>query len=220
MINLRIVEDYKEYIISFLGQLRVFTPVAIIIVFINLSCTKTDIFPVCPDDNCYATMYLPGSQDSNGYYHVPLDWSREYYPYFHVDIDASPTSEPYKYNGDSVVSAKFDSDTSWVIGDTLVIKQAYYKPFTGEWSSTAGPLPTDWRNLNLTQFKGTVINVAQNTTIYFSQKQEGFLTTRRTLGPFPPHMKGDTITIYMQVIWDAGDNSIVKDDYTEKFIVE
>lgn len=220
MINLELVEDYRECVNSFAGQLRAFRAAAMPLLLLStLSCTKTDIFPVCPDDDCQATMYFPGPQDKNGYYHITLDWSQEYYPYFHVDIDASPTSEPYKYNGDSVVSAKFDSDTSWVIGDTLVMKQAYYKPFTGEWSSTAGALPTHWRNLNLTQFKGTVINIAQNTSIYFSKKQ-GSLTTRRTLGPFPPHMKGDTITVFMEVIWDAGDYSLKKSGYKEKFIVE
>jgi hypothetical protein len=44
--------------------------------------------------------------------------------------------------------------------------------------------------------------------------------SRRYLGPFIPEMIGDTITVNMRILWDAGDNSIVKDHYEQKFIVE
>lgn len=216
----KLTVDYKEFVVNFAGQLRAFRAAAWpLVALTTLSCTKTGISPVCPDGNCYATMEFPGKLDKNGYYHVSLDWSQEYYPYFHLDINAAPTNEPYRYNGESVVTAKFDSDTSWVIGDTLVMRQAYYKPFTGKWTSTGGALPTHWKNLDLTQFKGTVVNIAQNTSIYFRQK-DTILSSRRTLGPFPPHLKGDTITVFMEVIWDAGDLSLKKSGYKEKFIVE
>jgi hypothetical protein len=33
-------------------------------------------------------------------------------------------------------------------------------------------------------------------------------------------MIGDTVTVYMRVFWDGGDHSILKDKYSQKFIVE
>ena len=220
MRNLKHVNDYKEFVIKSAGKLRAFRAAAWpILILTSFSCTPPSISTTCPTGNCNASIVFSEEIDENGYYHVPLDWNQEYYPYFSVDIQADPTSPEYYYNGDPVVTAQFDSDTAWVIGDTLVMKQAYYKPFSGEWTSTGGALPTHWKNLDLTQFAGTIINIAQNTHIYF--KKEGpKVTSKRVLGPFAPHLKGDTITIYMEVMWDAGDNSIIKSDFLEKFIVE
>ena len=220
MKKLKLTVDYKEFVVKFAGQLRAFRAAAWpILILTTLSCTQPDEPSVCITGDCTASILFPVSADKNGYYHVPLDWNQEYYPYFDVEVQVSPTSPEFYYNGDSVVAARFDSDTSWVIGDTLVMKQAYYKPFTGEWTSTGGALPTHWKNLNLSQFSGTVVNIAQNTSIYF-KKNDKNLTSKRILGPFPPHIKGDTITIFMEVTWDAGDLSVTKSDFQEKFIVE
>lgn len=220
MTNLELAKDYKEFVVKFAGQLRAFRAAAWpLVLFLALSCSKEDVLATCPTGDCNASIIFPQAADKNGYYHVRLDWNQEYYPYFSVDVEADPTSPEYYYNGDPVVTAQFDSDTAWVIGDTLVMKQAYYKPFTGEWTSTGGALPTHWKNLDLTQFKGTIVNIAQNTHIYF-KKNGNKMTSKRVLGPFPPHLKGDTITLYMEVMWDAGDNSVRKPYFLEKFIVE
>lgn len=220
MRNLKHVNDYKEFVVKSAGKLRAFRAAAWPILLLSaLSCSKTTVSTTCPTGDCNATIIFTEDIDENGYYHVPLDWNQEYYPYFIVDIEADPTSPEYYYNGDPVVTAQFDSDTAWVIGDTLVMKQAYYKPFSGEWTSTGGALPTHWKNLDLTQFTGTVVNIAQNTHIYF-RKEGSKVRSKRVLGPFAPHLKGDTITIYMEVMWDAGDNSLIKSDFLEKFIVE
>lgn len=220
MKNTRFVQELKRFISNPAGKLRAFRAAAWpILTFLALSCSKTAVTPTCLDGDCDARILFTEEIDKNGYYHVKLDWQQEYYPYFSVDVEADITAPEYHYNGDPVVTAQFDSDTAWVIGDTLVMKQAYYKPFTGEWSSTGGALPTHWRNLDLTQFSGTVVNIAQNTHIYFKQKGDK-VVSKRILGPFAPHLKGDTITIFMEVMWDAGDNSFIRSDYFEKFIVE
>ena len=220
MIKLELTTDYVEFVNRIAGKLRAFRAAALpILILTALSCSKDTVSTTCPGGDCYAIMVFPQSIDENGYYHVPLDWSREYYPYFSVDVVADMTSPEYHYAGDPVVTARFDSDTSWVIGDTLVMKQAYYKPFSEEWSSTGGALPSHWRNLDLTQFSGTVVNIAQNTHIYFKEVN-GKVTSKRILGPFPPHLIGDTITVFMEVTWDAGDMSVTKSNFLEKFIVE
>ena len=216
----KLTVDYKEFVVKFAGQLRAFRAAAWPIVILTaFSCTKDSVPTVCSDGICDASMIFPVEADKNGYYHIPLDWDQEYYPYFSIDVEADTTSPEYRYAGDPVITARFDSDTSWVIGDTLVMKQAYYRPFSGEWTSTGGALPTHWKNLNLTQFAGTVVNIAQDTHIYFKENGDK-VTSKRVLGPFAPHLKGDTITVYMEVMWDAGDYSVINPLYLEKFIVE
>lgn len=185
-----------------------------------LSCEKDDLSPsyICTNGDCDAAMIFPVLPDANGYYHVELDWSREYLPYFAVDVRASQVIPEFRYNEESVVSANFDSDTSWVIGDSLVMKVPLFRPFTGDWSQS-GPLPSGWQDVTLNQFEGIEVNIAQPTTIYF-RKVGAAMESRRILGPFIPEMIGDTITVAMRVHWDAGNYSVTKDDYSQKFIVE
>lgn len=184
------------------------------------SCT-VDPIPVdtCTTGECDARMIFPTQVDENGYYHVKLDWSRQYLPYFIVDVQATPVSEELRYNGESVVEARFDSDTSWVIGDTLVMTVPLFKPFTGLFTQEGNPLPDQYLDIPLTQFAGTEVNIVQPTGIYFRQSGNK-LVSRRVVGPFIPQMIGDTITVAMRVLWDAGSYSVVKDNYVEKFIVE
>ena len=67
--------------------------------------------------------------------------------------------------------------------------------------------------------EGIEVNIAQSSPIYFHSKPEGY-KTRRYLGPFIPQMIGDTISVYMKVFWDAGHNSVVKDHYIEKYMLD
>ena len=201
-------------------QLRAFRAAAVgFISYLALSCTPEPVLPaVCESGDCSSYIDFNRDKDSNGYYHVSLDWTGEYLPYFYVDVHADKTNPQYQYNNASVVTAEFDSNTSWKIGDTLVIQQAIYSPF-GPTTSTGIPLPVDYTDLTLTQFNGVEVNIAQRTELYF-REQEGKFSTRRYLGPFIPQMIGDTISIYMRVHWDAGMSSIEKSKYIEKFIVK
>lgn len=186
--------------------------------FALASCTIDPIAPETCPGGCDAQMIFPIQADSNGYYHMELDWDGEYLPWFAVDVKATPIVPEYQYNGTSVVEARFDSNTSWVLGDDLVIQQAIYTPF-GDYTSTWLPIPTSWIDVELPQYEGEEINIAQNSSIYFSERNDS-LYSKRILGPFPPTMKGDTITVYMRVFWEAGNHSILKDDFSQKFIVE
>ena len=185
-----------------------------------LSCSKDALpTPPCLGGDCDARMIFPADKDANGYYHIKLDWSREYLPYFIIDVEASTISPEYRYNDISFVQANFHSDTSWVIGDTLVMQVPLFKPFTGNWTQTGNLIPSSIVDLPLTQFAGIEVNVVQSATIQFSE-DNGVLKSRRVVGPFIPTMIGDTVTIAMKVKWDAMYEKIQKDNFVEKFIVE
>jgi len=186
--------------------------------FALASCTIDPIAPETCPGGCDAQMIFPVEADANGFYHLELNWDGEYLPWFSVDVKATPIVPEYQYNGSSVVEARFDSNTSWVLGNNLVIQQPLYSPF-GNYTSNWLPIPTSWIDVELPQYEGEEINIAQNTSLYFSEKN-GSLYSKRILGPFPPTMIGDTITVYMRVFWEAGDQSILKDDFSQKFIVE
>ena len=136
------------------GELRAFRAAAWpLLTLLALACSKPSDPSVCITGDCNAEMVFPISLDENGYYHVDLSWDQEYYPYFSIDINASPIDPFYFYGDSPVASAEFDSNTSWIVGDTLVMRQEYYLPFTTPWNSN-GPLPYYIGNLNLTQFAG------------------------------------------------------------------
>lgn len=212
-----LIKIMSRYIkVKIARRLRAFRAAACLLIL--ASCTPDEIATdTCPG-GCDAQMIFPVQADANGYYHIELDWTGEYLPWFYVDIKATPTAPEYRYNGDSVVEARFDSNTSWVLGEDLVIQQPLYTPF-GNYTSNGIPIPSSWVDVNLPQYKGQEVNIAQNTSLYFSEKN-GSLYSRRILGPFPPTIVGDTITVYMRVFWEAGDQSILKDNFSQKFIVE
>jgi len=187
--------------------------------FALASCEVEPLAPETCPGGCDAQMIFPVEADANGYYHIDLNWDGEYLPWFYVDVEATEVDNEYKYNNNSVVEATFDSNTSWIIGSDLIIQQPIYNPFFGNYTSSWEPIPTEFVDVELPQYAGTELNIAQGTKLYFSKKN-GKLKTRRVLGPFPPAMKGDTITLYMKVYWEAGPLSFTKDDFSQKFIVE
>lgn len=220
MIKYKFTVELRRFINKSAGKLRAFRAAAVgLLTVLTLSCTKDDTPAPCLNGPCDAQMIFPVQPDQNGYYHIKLDWSREYLPYFIIDVEASLIDPWYHYNGVSVVEAAFDSNTTWVIGEDLVFTDPTYSPFQGNYSSSGTPLPTGYTNLVLSQFKGTKVNVVQSTSIRF--KEDGNkLTSKRVVGPFPPTMIQDTITLYMEVFWDAGNKSVLRSDFLEKFIVE
>ena len=219
MIKHKYTVELEEFISKSAGKLRAFRAAAVAVLsLLALSCSKDEFATVCLGGECEATMEIPGTTDVNGYHHIDLSWDQEFYPYFILDINATPIDPSQYIGGNPVATGRFDSDTTWIIGDTLVVKQVYYEPFTEPWTSN-GPLPSYSGNLLLSQFAGTEVNVAQGTSVYFSQKN-GEFTTKRTIGPFPPHMINDTITVFMEVTWRGSSETIKKSHYSEKFIIE
>mgnify|MGYP000153260571 CR=1 FL=1 len=183
------------------------------------SCEKETFSPPCESGECDAYIASTFFKDSNGYYHAELDWTREYYPYFNLDIHANKTSPNYWYNGESVVRAQFDTDSYFVLNDSTAFTISLYQPWLGLWTYDGTPIPYQNTTIYLSQFEGTIVPVVQDTEILFSEDNSGDFTTRRTVGPFPPSMIGDTISIFMRVKWDIGE-TYEKDHYIEKFIIE
>ena len=192
--------------------------IILILLVLFASCSK-DALPEACSGGCDARMELPGYLDSNGYYHVDLDFNGTYLPRFSIDVFATPILPEYQYNEISVVSAEFDSDTFWKLGENLIYKIAYYNPFSSNYTSSS-VLPSRIEELTLDIFAGQEINIVQNTEIYFKEnKPSQELYTKRIVGPFPPQIVGDTITIFAEIYWEAGNQS--KFQYLEeKFIVE
>ena len=201
-------------------NLRAFRAAATLLILSTLSsCEKESFAPPCETGDCNAYIESMFYKDSNGYYHAELDWNSEYYPYFVLDVYADRTSQEYRYNNVSVVTAQFDTDSYFVLQDSVAFTISLYQPWLGLWTYDGVPIPYENTTIYLDQFEGTIVPVVQDTEIYFSDDELGNFSTKRTVGPFPPSMIGDTISIFMKMRWDIGD-IIVKDDYIEKFIIE
>lgn len=201
-------------------NLRAFRAAATLLILTALfSCEKESFAPPCETGECNAYIESMFYKDSNGYYHAELDWTREYYPYFTLDIYADRTSQEYRYNNVSVVTAQFDTDSYFVLQDSVAFTISLYQPWLGLWTYDGVPIPYENTTVYLNQFEGTIVPVVQDTQIYFSDDELGNFTTKRVVGPFPPSMIGDTISIFMKMRWDIGD-ILEKDNYIEKFIIE
>ena len=208
---------------KFSGQLRAFRAAASLsIIALTLSCEKEVLIPnTCEDAICDAVITSQYTIDSNGYTHVDLEWTSDFLPYFTIDIEASRTSPEWYYNDQPVVSAEFDTDSYYVLGDSLAFTLPLYNSFTGLETYQGYPIAVQDTTIYLNQFEGMVFPVVQNDTrIYFSDDENGRFTSKRTVGPIPQGFEGDTITVYMKVLWDAGSNSVIKDHYIEKYIIE
>jgi hypothetical protein len=207
---------------NFAARLRAFRAAACIFLLpFAASCVHDDIVPQgCIGGECNAIIDFGIGKDINGFYHVKLDWNREYLPYFTIKASASRIPEEHHYNKVPYVSADFDSDTFWVIGEGVTYREPLYNPFNSTYTSSGTMLPSQVTQVTVNTLKGTKVNVVQSTEIYFREDQDGSFSTYRTVGPFPPELKNDTITIFMRVFWDMGGESVIKDHFVEKFIVE
>ena len=210
---------------NFAGQLRAFRAAASAILALSAlsACSVEDPFESgpCEYGDCDAYITAPFVKDANGYYHATLDWSREYYPYFNLDVEATRTARQFWYNESPVVMAEFDTDSYFVLGEEVAFTISLYQPWLGLWTYNGTPIPYENTTIYLNQFSGTIVPVVQNDTrIYFSDDERGNFNTRRVVGPFPPTMKGDTISIFMKVKWDVGDKYHMKENFLQKFIIE
>ena len=207
---------------KFAWQLRAFRAAAWPLILLFTACTPTDEDPsVCVGGNCEATMIFPTAADENGYYHVKLDWTKDYLPYFAVTVEASDVDPVYLYNGVPAVEAEFDTDKYWTLGDDIVFTVPIYNLLQSNYSTPGVPLPIGTSQLELKQFSGMTLNLVQNyTRIYLNSRKNNKLYSTRIVGPIPPVFIGDTVTVKMDVFWDAGSKSIFKNNIIEKFIVE
>ncbi len=173
----------------------------------------------CIDNNCDAKMVFNYPQDSSGYYHIKLSWTSPYYPRFNLYCEA----KKYLIDGRddlSIISATFDTDTYWVLGDSVAFIVPLYNPFQSLYTNPYWnhPLPFRQDTIILNQFEGLLVPVVQkDTRIYFKEYFEGnlyrpadeykptdpekYLWSKRIVGPISPSLKGDTATIFMQVSW-------------------
>ena len=204
-------------------QLRAFRAAASLsLLALTLSCEKEVLITnTCESGDCDAYIFTEHPVDSNGYTHVDLEWNGVYDPYFTLNIEASRTSPQWYYNDQPVVSAEFDTDSYYTLSDSLAFTLPLYNPFTGLETYEGYPISVQDTTVYLSQFEGMVLPVVQNDTrVYFSDDFNGRFTSKRTVGPIPQGFLGDTITVYMRVFWDAGSNSVLKDGYVQKYIIE
>jgi hypothetical protein len=203
-----------------------------VLIVLLTSCSKNDDLYPSPFSNTREGEFkisMQAPKDNNGYYHYKFN--PNYNPnfnYTHIFAEASPiTNERYIYNGSSVIEGKFDSDAFWIIGDSLAITIPLYNPFSSLYSSPyfTTPLPTRNKTVILSQFKGFIVPVVPTTGVYFKKydsrmddyiPKSNNLWTKRTIGPIPIYMKGDTITVYSKVAWECGNYSIQYPERTHK----
>jgi hypothetical protein len=191
--------------------------------------------PPCLTNTCNIFASTAEGEDANGYLHATI--SSEGFSYFPIYFEASGIKEKFRYNGVSVISAHFDTDTYWITGDTLVVIIPLYNPFTSLYSNPYWntPLPVGSRTVYLSQFAKSVVPVVSSYRVYFQHYEaninggyvseflprdtEKYMWTKKIVGPVPAYMKGDTVTVYTKIYWDAG-NSSVKKEMAVKVILD
>ncbi|MBC8343346.1 MAG: hypothetical protein H8E61_05155 [Bacteroidetes bacterium] len=202
------------------------------------SCMEDDP-AICVSGDCEGKMVLIYTQDSNGFYHVPLNWSGPYYPRFDLYVEGSKLIQRCRYNDVSVVNARFDTDTYWFLDDSLTFTLPLYNPWKSLYTNHYwnNPLRVGDTTIVLSQFEGLPVPVVQKDTRimldeyfpgsthrkpdeYKPSDPENYLWSKRIVGTIHPDLKNDTITIFMSMIWDCGDDSEIIDDYLVRIIVE
>jgi len=117
--------------------------------------------------------------------------------YYHIDLNWD-----YRYFTIDAYASKMFEEFEY--NGIQVVEANFYSD---------GRRTTIHNNISVTE------DIVQNSTIYF-REQDGRLHTRRVVGPFPDGAINDTITIRMEVFWEAGNSSVLKTNFFEKFIVE
>ena len=197
--------------------------------FLSLGCTPEDIRPpLCLDGNCDGELFLPYPQDSNGVYRVDLDFDGEYYPRFDIYVEADDMHPEYQYNGVTVIEARFDTDTFWTIEGDVNFTLPLYNPWLSLTQYNGTPIPTESVDVSISFLDGYVIPIVQrDTRIYLSddcfggcEEQPNKLYGKRIVGPISPQILNDTISVYGEILWEAGSKYQVKDDLVAKIIIE
>jgi hypothetical protein len=189
----------------------------------------------CKTGECNVKINIEnGSLDTNGYIHYTL--TNGEYVYFNTYVEATETHDRYKYNNVAVIEASFDTDTYWILSDSLAVRIPLYVGFGGlrsspYWSSTK--LPVGNKLVYLSQYAGFLVPIVQSSRIYLQKyeenpygytseykPQEHFYWGKRIVGPIPKAMKGDTVQLFTKIFWEAGSHSKEKNDIITKIIFE
>ena len=197
------------------------------------SCSKdNNENSICPNGNCWVRLYTDFQVDSNGYYKVSPEWYSETSGRFNLHIESSPTVGRCQYNGVTVVSSRFDSDSYWEIESGLSFTFGLYNPFESFYTQQGDIIKVRDTTVTLDYFQGQIQPIVQETSIYHyvKDKMECFgwtnpntgpppretgnctLYTKRIVGPLIREMIGDTLKIYSETFFDCGMNSeLVRD---------
>jgi hypothetical protein len=187
---------------------------------------------VCPDNDCWVKLYTDFEKDSNGFHHVTPQWTSENSGRFNLHIDSSPTTSVCQYNGVSVVSSIFDSDSYWEVESGLSFTFGLYNPFQSMNTQQGNIIKVRDTTVNLNYFQGTIIPIVQESSISHDVKDKMecygwdnpnsgptptetgncILYSKRIVGPLIREMIGDTITIYSETNFDCGTPSKIMRD--------
>ena len=199
-----------------------------IILLITISCSlleKEEINnSICPDGDCWVKLYTDFEEDPNGYHHVTPQWFSETSGRFDLLIESSPTIGRCQYNGMTVVSSRFDSDSYWEIESGISFTFGLYNPFESLYTQQGNIIKVRDTTVTLNYFQGEIIPVVQETSIYhdvkdkmecygwsnpksgptFSETGNCILYSKRIVGPLIREMIGDTLKIYSETFFDCG----------------
>ena len=192
-----------------------------------VGCKKELESPFINGNRSKITLNYP--RDSRGFYLVTLDTGE--FSRFNIYVEASEVKPYYQYNGTSVIEVNFDSDTYWIIDKALAVKVPLYS-YRGLFTNPnfRRPLPVKNITVILEQYKNSIVPIVQETGIYLKKyfpgslyqpadeykPEDGMLWGKRIVGPVPRYMKGDTIKVYAQVFWEAGNYTWEYPDRTKK----
>ena len=172
------------------GKLRAFRAAAMLfILFALFSCTK-------PYDD--PTVCVTG----DCFAEFSIESPRDSNGFYHVSLDYDGEYDP-RFTIDGLASAISEE---YRYGDQSVVSAR----FKGDKEIEV----VIAEHLNQTE----IIPVVQETQIYFSGNSS-MLKTKRVVGPIPSYLKGDTLNIQAEVMWDAGVESIFK-NFSLKIILE
>ena len=182
---------------------------------------------ICPDGDCWVRLYTDFEEDSNGYHLVTPEWFSETSGRFNLHIESSPTIGRCQYNGVTVVSSRFDSDTFWEVESGLSFTFGLYNPFESLYTQQGSIIKVRDTVVTLNYFQGEIIPVVQETSVNldvkdkmecygwdnpksgptYSETGNCILYSKRIVGPLIRKMIGDTLKIYSETYFDCGMNS-------------
>jgi len=202
----------------------------LLVLFIILlsSCSKDNSESgICPNNDCWVKLYTDFEEDSNGYHNVRPEWFSETSGRFNLHIESSPTIGRCQYNGVTVVSSRFDSDTFWEVESGLSFTFGLYNPFESLYTQQGSIIKVRDTVVTLDYFQGEIIPVVQEISVNhdvkdkmecygwdnpksgptFSETGNCILYSKRIVGPLIRKMIGDTLKIYSETYFDCGMNS-------------